>query len=81
MADNSKSTEHQGMMDDDGGWSLAISDDKVGRAVSVEVAASVITLEVGGRLGESEWTRLIPDEAREIASALNEAADRAEAER
>jgi hypothetical protein len=39
-----------------------------------------ITLEIGGRGGESEWTFLTPSEAREIAAALEKAAVEADAE-
>ncbi len=37
-------------------------------------ASGQITLEVGIRRGESEWTFLTPPEAREIAAALENAA-------
>jgi hypothetical protein len=69
-------------------WTVETTADEKGRTVTVEVGVPegrdqpLVSLEVGfpesyGR-GEHEWTWLLPDEAREVARALEEAANAAE---
>jgi hypothetical protein len=62
---------------------VRITGDKPGRVVTVEadaVGAGSITLEVGGLIGQSQWTWLAGAEAREIAAALERAANIADEE-
>ena len=51
-----------------------------GAAQSETTTSGQITLEIGGRGIESQWTFLTPPEAREIAAALEKAAAEADAE-
>jgi len=70
---------------------IAVEADEPGRTVSVSINEPMetispklgliecgqlkVVLTVGGIFGEEEWTWLYPHEAREVAEALNRAAD------
>ena len=60
---------------------IQVAADKPGRTVEVRAGEAVrpptpgrVYLEVGGRIGEEEWTFLTTAEARDIAEALHRAA-------
>jgi hypothetical protein len=57
---------------------IAVNTDKPGREVAVEATMGRAYLEVGGLIGESQWTGLTPSEARQISDTLSEAADAAD---
>jgi hypothetical protein len=62
-------------------YTIRVEVDKPGRSVTVAagmgarpVRPGLVIIEVGGRIGESEWSWLTAAQAREVADALNRAA-------